>query len=270
MCSFRGVLELCCFLADERSCGENSDTESTTVGQFVCIFYGHTQSLPEMTFWWTRKSHKFQVDIPALGAKYILSSAWNHICFSRFIRGTAFSCKITDLREISFIRRQTSKLKYVLQKELETIFLKNLENSFTHFILDRSFLLWLTLNVSDWYLRSARHSREALYSTREAILNFNIHIVIFWNHLWVKVAVFCNPVPFRAWLQPIHILKKGLLCDPAMWIISREEFWPRKPPPPFFLAAIMCEGFRTLSPVLFFSSRHLLFVIFVPGPGDTQ
>ena len=44
------VLELCCFLADERSCGENSDTESTTVGQFVCIFYGHTQSLPETTF----------------------------------------------------------------------------------------------------------------------------------------------------------------------------------------------------------------------------
>ena len=32
----------------------------------------------------------------------------------------------------------------------------------------------------------------------------------------------------------------------------------------------MCEGFRTLSPVLFFCSRHLLFVIFVPGPGDTR
>ena len=32
----------------------------------------------------------------------------------------------------------------------------------------------------------------------------------------------------------------------------------------------MCEGFRTPSPVLFFSSRHLLFVIFVPGPRDTH
>ena len=82
MCSFRGVLELCCFLADERSCGENSDTESTTVGQFVCIFYGHTQSLPEMTFWWTRKSHKFQVDIPALGAKiYFVQLLKSHFFF---------------------------------------------------------------------------------------------------------------------------------------------------------------------------------------------
>ena len=167
MCWFRGVLELCCFLADERSCGENSDTESTCGGQFVCIFYGHTQSLPEMTFWWTRKSHKFQVDIPALGAKYILSSAWNHISFSRFIRGTAFSCRITDLREISNTMRQTSKLNYVLLKELETMLWRT-DNRFTHFILDRSFLLWLTLKVGDWYLRSARHSREALYSTESS------------------------------------------------------------------------------------------------------
>ena len=82
MCSFRGVLDLCCFLADERSCGENSDTESTTVGQIVCIFYGHTQSLPEMTFWWTRKSHKFQVDIPALGAKiYFVQLLKSHFFF---------------------------------------------------------------------------------------------------------------------------------------------------------------------------------------------
>ena len=101
-------------------------------------------------------------------------------------------------------------------------------------------------------------------------MNFNINIVIFWNHLWVKVAVFSHPVPFRAWLQTIYILKKGLFCDPAMWIISRKRFWHRKPPPPFLLTAIMCEGFRTLSPVLFFSSRHFLFVIFVPGPRDTQ
>ena len=28
----------------------------------------------------------------------------------------------------------------------------------------------------------------------------------------------------------------------------------------------MCEGFRTLSPVLLFRSCHLFFVIFVPGP----
>ena len=112
-------------------------------------------------------SHKFQVDIPALGAKYILSGRWNHISFSRFIRGTAFSCRITDLREISNTMRQTSKLNYVLLKELETMLWRT-DNRFTHFILDRSFLLWLTLKVGDWYLRSARHSREALYSTESS------------------------------------------------------------------------------------------------------
>ena len=168
MCSFRGVLDLCCFLADERSCGENSDTESTTVGQFVCIFYGHTQSLPEMTFWWTRKSHKFQVDIPALGAKYILSSCWYHISFSRFIRGTAFSCRITDLREISIIMRQTSKLKYVLLKELETIILMLRYRTQFYSLHSRPVLLvvtdleykWLIFEVSAAFTRSFVFDRE--------------------------------------------------------------------------------------------------------------
>ena len=154
MCSFVGVLELCCFLADERSCGENSDTESTTVGQIVCIFYGHTQSLPEMTFWWTRKSHKFQVDIPALGAKYILSSAWNHISFSRFIRGTAFSCRITDLREISNTMRQTSKLKYVLQRAGNNIFEEPRKQFYS--LHSRPVLLVVTDLESKWLIFEVR------------------------------------------------------------------------------------------------------------------
>ena len=166
MCSFRGVLELCCFLADERSCGENSDTESTTVGQIVCIFYGHTQSLPEMTFWWTRKSHKFHTQI--WGQKYILSSCWNHISFSRFIRGTAFSCRITDLREISIIMRQTSKLKYVLLKELETMFLKLGDKTQFYSLHSRPVLLvvtdleckWLIFEVSAAFRRSFVFNRK--------------------------------------------------------------------------------------------------------------
>ena len=174
MCWFRGVLELCCFLADERSCGENSDTESTTVGQFVCIFYGHTQSLPEMTFWWTRKSHKFQVDIPALGAKYILSSAWNHISFSRFIRGTAFSCRITDLRETSICMRKTTNQTYPPKRN--NIFEEPRKQFYS--LHSRPVLLvvtdleckWLIFEVSAAFTRSFVFDREKRYWTSTSTL----------------------------------------------------------------------------------------------------
>ena len=35
------------------------------------------------------------------------------------------------------------------------------------------------------------------------------------HHLGVKVTIPCHPIPLRSWLQPVHVLKEGLLGHPG-------------------------------------------------------
>ena len=86
----------------------------------------------------------------------------------------------------------------------------------THFILDRSFLAWLTLDIlilklTQIKLNQILDQSFLLWPTLNIIVTNNMI-----DHLWVEVTVFCNPIPLRAWLQPIHILKEGLLRNPGM------------------------------------------------------